>query len=128
MKNKIEGTRSYRVKDRQYSNKDRAVKKRKKQWFELATEAETSASKANTKAVYDITKILSEDKPKQMEHIKDKYGTLLTKESEVKTRWKEHFNEVFNRPKPQAPPGIVLEGIETLSINIEHQIRSSGIH
>ena len=52
----------------------------KKWWFEeLATETETAASKGNMKAVYDIT-TLSKDKPKQMEHIKDKNGTLLTKE------------------------------------------------
>ena len=112
MKNKIDGTRSDRVKDRmrqQYSIKDTEVKKSmkrdKKQWFEeLATKAETASSKGNMKAVYDITKTLSKDKPKQMEHIKDKNGTLLTKENEIKTRWKEHFNEVVNRPESPAPP------------------------
>lgn len=128
LKNKIDGTRSERVKERmrqQYSNKDKDVKKSmkkdKKQWFEkLATEAETAASKGNMKAVYDITKALCKDKPKQIEHIKDKSGTLLTKESEVKSRWQEHFYEVLNRPEPLEPAEIVTDGIEALPINVEH--------
>ena len=136
MKNKIDGTRSDRVKDRmrqQYSIKDREVKKSmkrdKKQWFEdLATEAETAASNGNMKAVYNITKTLSKDKSKQMEHIKDKNGTLLTKENEVKPRWKEHFNEVLNRPEPPEPPELASEGIETLPINIDHFKRNKICH
>ena len=63
MKNKIEGTRSKKVKEKlQQHNiaEDKEVKKNtrkdKKQWFEIfATKAETEVSQGNMKAVYDIT-------------------------------------------------------------------------
>lgn len=64
------------------------MRKDKKQWLKnIATEAETAASiKGNMKAVYDITKKLCKNKTTQFEHIKDKSGIFLTKDSEVKSR------------------------------------------
>ena len=71
------------------------------------------------KEVYKITKILSKDKSQQIEHMKDNNGTLLTQESEIKTRWKEHFNEVLNHPEPPELAEIDLEEIDVLPINTE---------
>ena len=99
------------------------MKKDKKQWFDqLAIEAETAASKGNMKVVYEITRTLCNEKPKQMEDIKDKNGTIVTRDNEVKARWKEHFNEVLNRPEPPEPAEVVLVDIETYRINIEPPI------
>ena len=127
LKKKIDSTRSERVKDKlrqQYRDKDKDVKKSmkrdKKGWFEeLATEAETAASKGNMKAVYDITKTLCKNKLSRIEHVKDKNGTLLTNDSEVKARWKEHFNEVLNRPEPVEPADIDTDEIEILALNVD---------
>ena len=72
--------------------------------------------------VYKITKTLCNEKPKQMEDIKDKNGTIVTRDNEVKARWNEHFNEVLNRPEPPEPAEVVLVDIETYRINIEPPI------
>ena len=50
------------------------------------------------KEVYNITKILSK---------------------EIKTRWKEHFNEVLNHPEPPELAEIDLEEIDVLPIKTE---------
>ncbi len=71
------------------------------------------------KEVHNITKILRKDKSQQIEHMKDNNGTLLTQESEIKTRWKENFNEVLNHPEPPELAGIDLEEIDVLPINTE---------
>lgn len=94
--------------------------KEKLEWFDqLATEAETAAGTGNMKVVYDITKRLCNKKSRSMEHIKDKNGTILTKDSEIKARWQEHFSEVLNRPEPPQPAEVVLDDIETLPINVD---------
>jgi hypothetical protein len=36
------------------------------------------------KGIYDITKALSRDRPRQIKHVKHTDGKLLTKESELK--------------------------------------------
>ena len=67
---------------------------------------------------------LYNDKPKQMGHMKDKNGTLLTKESEVKPRRQEHFNEALNRHLSPEPPEIVMDGIRKQSTQLSNEIRS----
>jgi hypothetical protein len=32
--------------------------------------------------------------------VKDKQGNIITSEREQNERWREHFEEVFNRPEP----------------------------
>ena len=34
--------------------------------------------------------------------VKDRNGNLLTKDNDIKNRWKEHFETVLNRPIPPA--------------------------
>lgn len=95
LKNKIDGTGSERLKEKlkvQYRDKDKklkkSMKKGKKQWFEyLAIEAEIAGSQGNIQTIYNITKTLLSDRPKQKEHIKDEDETLLTRENGIKMIW-----------------------------------------
>ena len=72
------------------------------------------------KAIYDITNKRCKSKTAKIEHIKEKNGSLLTKENEIKTRWKDHFNEILNRPEPPVPAEISTNGVEVLPINTAH--------
>ena len=127
LKAQISGTKSARVKKRlrdEYSSTDKNVKRSmrrdRRQWLDkLAEEAETSARCGNMKGVYDITKRLCNDKPKQVDNVKDKNGKLLTKENDVKTRWKEHFQEVLNRPEPAHPAEIDTDLEEAQKLEID---------
>jgi len=40
------------------------------------------------------------NQPEEQTPVRSKEGILLTKEDEVKKRWKKHFAEVLNRPPP----------------------------
>ena len=53
------------------------------------------------KAVYDATKLLAGEKMRKPDTVKDKGGNKLTREEDIRNRWKEHFEEVLNRPEPQ---------------------------
>ena len=52
------------------------------------------------KAVFDPTRQLCGKPIRRTDSVRSKEGILLTKEEEVKKRWKEHFAEVVNRPPP----------------------------
>ena len=60
---------------------------------------------------------LSHPRHKRTEIVKDKQGNLLTREMEVRKRWKEHFEEVLNRPEPQQ--GTVLVGSTEVNEEID---------
>ena len=102
----MNAVRSERIKERlrkENSDRDKEVKKSmrrdKRTWTDdLAKEAEKAAQTGNMKNVYDITKKLCKDQSKNIGVVKSKDGTILSKESEIRERWKEHFNEVLNRP------------------------------
>jgi hypothetical protein len=66
-------------------------------------EAEKAAQTGNMKSVYDVTKKMCKEQSKNIGVVKSKDGTILSKESEIRERWKEHFNEVLNRPEPTYP-------------------------
>lgn len=51
----------------------------------------------NMKTVYDVTKLLCNERSKKVDAVKNKDGNVLTKEEDIRTRWKEHFSEVLNR-------------------------------
>ena len=81
---------------------------------ELADIAEEAAGKGDLKALYETTRILSGRKSNPNRPIKDKTGQLLTSIDDQLTRWKEHFEDILNRPPPQNPP--VLEPGPDLNI------------
>ena len=83
------------------------------------------------KGVYNATRKLCNDRPKNITMVKDKEGMLLTKEAEIRKRWRDHFTEVLNRPAPtdgaiirQDTP--INEVIDTGYITKEEIIRAIG--
>ena len=58
------------------------------------------------KRVYDTTRLLSGRKIVQNKPVKDKDGVVLTRTDDQLNRWKEHFQEVLNRPAPENPPDL----------------------
>ena len=69
------------------------------------------------RSVYDATRKLCKQQPKRLATLRNKEGKLLTKE-EVQKRWKDHFEEVLNRPIPDNPTKIpsnseIIEDIKT---------------
>ena len=66
-------------------------------------EAEEAARIGRMKEGYDITKTLSNDKRKTTNAVKDKCGNLITEGLARRKRWKEHFEEILNRPIPDDP-------------------------
>ena len=111
----------------QYTVANRAVKKSVKTdnvnfIDSLAKEAEDAAARGNMKQLYDTTRKLA-GKFKQAERpIKDKNGVILTSEEDQMGRWRDHFEELLNRPAPSNPPDIPLPS-EVLEVNCERPDR-----
>lgn len=97
----------------EYTDKHKEVKRRVKEdkikyVEELAKEAEEAAEHRNMKELYNITRTLSGKKNAPEKPVRDKSGSIQTTVEEQKDRWKEHFEELLNRPSPeieaQIPP------------------------
>ena len=74
------------------------------------------------KQLYDTTRKLAR-KFKQAERpIKAKNGVILTSEEDQMGRWRDHFEELLNRPAPSNPPDIPLAS-EVIDVNCEGQDR-----
>ena len=92
----------------EYKQKDKEVKhqirKDRRQWIEdISRQAEEAARGQDMRTVYELTKVLCNERPKRISAIKDKDGNLLTGCEERKRRWTEHFREVLNRDEPSNP-------------------------
>ena len=113
----------------EYQKKDKLVKRSlrrdKREWAnDIAKEAEGAAAVGNMKGVYDATRKLCNDRPKNITMVKDKEARLLTKDDEIRKRWRDHFTEVLNRPVPSeeaiiAQDTSTTETIETFYITKE---------
>ena len=122
-KAKVDSTRSERLKAtyrEEFQAKDKEVKKQlrrdRRNWIDqIASDAEKAAKTGNMKAVFDATRQLCNKPNRRTDSIRSKEGILLTKEEEVKKRWKEHFAEVLNRPPPTRSE-VESEAYETLEI------------
>ena len=68
----------------------------------LAKEAENVAAQGNIKHLYDTTRKLAENYKPANRLIKDKKGDVLTSDGDLHQlkRWREHFEELLNRPAP----------------------------
>ena len=76
------------------------------------------------KQLYDTTSKLA-GKFKQAERlIKDNNGVILTSEEDQMGRWRDHFEELFNRPAPSNPPDIP-RALEVLDVNRERTDRGN---
>ena len=80
----------------------KSVKEDKRKYIaELATEAETAVEQRNMKELSNITRILSGKRMPPKKPVKDTNDTVLTTSEDQKIRWKEHFEELLNRPAPE---------------------------
>ena len=50
--------------------------------------------------------MLSGKRNVQSTPVKDKNGEVLTSTDDQFIRWKEHFQEILNRPAPENPPDL----------------------
>ena len=73
---------------------------------QLTTDAEEVARKGDLKRFYQTTRLLSGRKPNLSKPIRNRDGIILAKLDEQLARWKEHFEEVLNRPLPNNPPNL----------------------
>ena len=96
--------------------KKKTKKDRKSYIDELASEAEVAAKQHNPKKLYKITRQLAGTNRSTNRPVKNKQGNLLTKESQQMERWREHFQELLNRPPPDVPPD-VSEPTKDLPVN-----------
>ncbi|XP_063405708.1 uncharacterized protein LOC134689673 [Mytilus trossulus] len=105
-----------------YNSKEKEVKKNakadKKAYIDkIAKEAKNASKVGDMRKLYNITKQLSGRVNTNSTHIKDKDGQTICKFEKQLERWKEHFEEVLNRPEPkisvdrseEAPPPIEIE-------------------
>ena len=73
----------------------------------LANEAEEAAHYGNMRQLYSTIKMLSGKVKTCTERpIKDKNGKTIPDVEGQKNRWREHFEELLNRPEPRNPPDI----------------------
>ena len=82
----------------------------------IADEAEEAAGKGDLKTLYATTRLLSGRYSNPNRPVRDKEGKMLTNIEDQLARWKEHFQEVLNRPPPDERPQ--LEPGEPLDLNI----------
>ena len=70
-------------------------------WIDkIASDAKKAVRTDNMKAVFDARRQLCSKPNRRTDSVRSKDGILLTKEEEVKKRWKERFAAVLNRPPP----------------------------
>ena len=126
VKNKLLNAKSPRLKERlrrEYSAKDKQVKSHarndKRRFTEnLATKAEEAARKKDMKTLYQISKRLRGDTGANQEvPVKAADGTVLTSMQDKIARWREHFQEILNRPDPTQTSDIP-EAEEDLDVNL----------
>ena len=70
------------------------------------------------KGVYEATRRLCNEGPRNVGVVKNEEGTLLTKEGEIKTRWQEYLTEVLNRPVPKVATEVEETDVVNNSKNI----------
>ena len=95
----------------QYGIKGRQVKaacRRDKRAYinQLVADAEEAARKGDLKKLYQAARLLSGRKPNLSKPIRNRDGIILAKLDEQLARWKEHFEEVLNRPLQNNPPNL----------------------
>ena len=74
---------------------------------EMAEKAEAAAADGHMKIVYQTTRILSGKWSKPAAPVKDKDGKTVFGQEGQLDRWREHFDNLLNRPPPENPPEIL---------------------
>ena len=76
----------------------------KRKWTEeIAKESENAAERQLMKTLYTLTRVLSNERPRQSAAVMDKTGKILNDKESNLRRWLEHFSEVLNRESPSNP-------------------------
>jgi hypothetical protein len=135
MKAKISECKSERLKARQrerYQQSNTRVKRlarrdKRLHLEELAKEAEDAAGRRELSNLYRITKEICGQGHAANIPIKDKAGNLLATEKDQDRRWKEHFEEVLNRPEPLVTADI-KDPDKALDINTEPPTKEEIVH
>ena len=96
---------------KEYSDINRTVKKSikmdKRNFADmLAEKAEDAAYQGNMRELFTTIRKLSGKYAKPERPVKDKDGKNIPNEEQQRCRWKEHFEELLNRPEPRNPPDI----------------------
>jgi len=96
------GTRQNREAYRKLNNEvKKSVGKDKDEWYDqCAEDLEGAAKGGNMRKVFQVVRKMGGRNTPQPMSVKGKDGTVLTEKEEVKARWKEHFEELLNRPDP----------------------------
>jgi hypothetical protein len=89
--------------DTVFNNLNKEVKRsarRDKQRFmeNLAEEAQEAANRGHLSDLYKITRKLTQAPVRPQMPVKDKNGRIIVAVEEQLARWKEHFQEILNRP------------------------------
>lgn len=58
------------------------------------------------KTLYSLTKVLTNERPRQSAAAKDKNGNILNDTESKTKKWYEHFNEALTRENPSNPVSI----------------------
>ena len=72
----------------------------------MTQDAEDAAGRGDMRELYQITKRLAGKKSTQPQHVLSKDGENLTSPKEQLERWREHFQDLLNRPLPLNPADI----------------------
>lgn len=72
----------------------------------MTQDAEVAAGRGDMRELYQITKRLAGKKNTQPQHVLSKDGKTLTSPKEQLERWREHFQDLLNRPLPPNPADI----------------------
>ena len=93
----------------------KSLKSDKREWLNsLLDDAQHAVDVGNMKTLYSITKTICIEGTHKNTAIKDKGGKTITDDSSRLARWKEHFEEILNRPPP--PNSIVVTANEVPEI------------
>ena len=113
MKGKMEAakTRNQKLDSAHVYNMNKEVKRScrrdtRKRIYNIAREAEDAAEKRDVKELYDTIWLLSGKRTVQNSPVKDRKGVDLTRTDDQLNRWKEHFQEILNRPAPKNLPDL----------------------
>ncbi|VDQ09684.1 unnamed protein product [Trichobilharzia regenti] len=96
----------------------KGARKDKRQYYEVTTsEAEQAEVEEAVATLYQTIRFLLWKGSTQIKSVKDGNGKSITKETDQRKNWAEHFKRLLNRPPPTTRP-IIPTVEEELSVDI----------
>ncbi|KIH46393.1 hypothetical protein ANCDUO_23555 [Ancylostoma duodenale] len=93
-----------RYRELHHAVRQRLKQERKQHWDNVATELENAASRREFRTLYTTLRRLRGHDRAADECIKKKNGEYVKTNAERLFRWREYFQELYNRPIPETPP------------------------